>query len=72
MTAAPADRAFMHGGAGPRSFADLPGFPEPTWEDVERRMDEFEPWPETRLLVDSAEDFDENLRRVIAFVTRPE
>jgi predicted kinase len=48
---------------------NLPGFPDPTWEDVERRMEEFEPWPEPTLLVDSANAFEGNLKQVIAFVT---
>jgi predicted kinase len=50
----------------------LPGFPEPTWEEVERRIEEFEPWPEPTLIVDSASDFEGNLERVIASVTSPE
>jgi predicted kinase len=47
----------------------LPDALEPTWEEVERRMDEFEPWPEPTLRVDSAGGFDANLRRIIAYVT---
>ncbi len=48
---------------------NIPGFPEPSWGDVEQRSQEFEPWPEPTLLVDAADDFDSNLERALEFIT---
>jgi predicted kinase len=53
-----------------RRQRNLPGFAEPSWADVERRSQEFEPWPEPTLLVDGADDLGSNLERAIDFVTR--
>jgi predicted kinase len=36
----------------------IDGFPEPTWELVEEQRAAWEPWPEARLVVDSAGDLD--------------
>lgn len=44
------------------------GFPEPSWDDVLRRRDEWEPWEEERLVVDSAQDADGNLAEAVAFL----
>jgi predicted kinase len=40
--------------------------PEPTWDLVQRRRDEWTPWPEQIMVVDSARSLSENLSRVLA------
>jgi predicted kinase len=47
---------------------DIDGFPEPTWDDVIARRDEWEPWKEDRLLLDSAEPLADNVGRALAYV----
>lgn len=46
----------------------IAGFDEPTWEQVERRRAEFEPWSAPRLSLDSAAEMSENLDRALAYV----
>jgi len=41
---------------------------EPTWADVERRREEWTPWPEPHLTVDAIEPPDVNLVRVLAYL----
>jgi predicted kinase len=48
----------------------IDGFPEPSWEDVERRRNEWEPWRDERLVVDSVRGLDENVAETLAFVNR--
>jgi len=48
---------------------NIPAFPEPSWEDVELRAREFEPWPEPALVVDAADDFATNLKQAVGFIT---
>ena len=47
---------------------DIAGFPEPSWDEVERRRREFEPWPEPTLLLDSVDDLQSNIERALEFV----
>jgi predicted kinase len=53
-----------------RRARNIDGFPEPSWEDVVRRRDEWEPWQDERLVVDSARELEENAAEVLAFVNR--
>src|SRR5262249_35382557 len=46
----------------------LVGFQEPTWDDIVARRDEWEPWAEERLVVDSMRDLRDNLAAALAFV----
>ncbi|HEU0239626.1 MAG TPA: AAA family ATPase [Micromonosporaceae bacterium] len=47
---------------------DLPGFSEPTWDDVLRRQAEFEPWAQERLVLDSVDDPERNVARALAYL----
>lgn len=49
---------------------DIDGFPEPSWDDVLARRDEWEPWTEPRLLVDSAGGHADNLSEVLSYASR--
>jgi predicted kinase len=55
----------------------IEGFDEPTWEAVERRRLEFEPWPGDqgeqgeRLVLDSMADLDANVHTALDHVLRP-
>jgi hypothetical protein len=53
-----------------RRARDIDGFPDPSWEDVVRRRDEWEPWGDERLVVDSVWELDENAADALAFVNR--
>jgi predicted kinase len=46
-----------------RRMRGIEGFPEPSWDDVLGRRDEWEPWVEERLVVDSVQELDENVAR---------
>ena len=48
----------------------IDGFPEPTWEQVEARRAEWEPWSEDRLVVDSTGALDDNVAEVLAYLAR--
>ena len=47
---------------------NLPGFPEVTWEDVEARRKEYLPWQEARLIVDTQQGPQANLKHALAYV----
>jgi predicted kinase len=47
----------------------IDGFPEPSWDDVLRRRDEWQPWVDDRLVVDSMRGLDENVADAVAFLT---
>lgn len=47
---------------------DIEGFYEPTWESVEARRREYEPWLDDRLVVNSSVPLNANLAEVIAYV----
>lgn len=49
---------------------DIGGFPEPSWDDVIARRDEWEPWKESRLLVDSTRRHADNLAEALSYVSR--
>ena len=52
---------------------ELDSFPEPTWEDVLRRSEEYEPWTDARLVVDTVaplEDCVDEAARYVS-VSRP-
>lgn len=46
----------------------LEGFPEPAWQDVQRRRLEFTPWVEPHLEVDSVAPREMNVERVLAWL----
>jgi predicted kinase len=41
---------------------------EPTWADVQVRRDEFEPWSDERLCLDTTQDLPSNIARVLRYV----
>ncbi|MCU1452499.1 MAG: hypothetical protein JWN46_645 [Acidimicrobiales bacterium] len=47
---------------------DIEGYPEPSWDAVQRRKDEFEPWTDTRLVIDSMADLSTNLATSLAYL----
>ena len=46
----------------------LESFPEPSWEDVERRRDEWAPWTIDHLVVDAIAPLDGNVASALAYV----
>jgi len=48
----------------------IAGYPEPSWDDVQRRRAEWEPWNEDRLVVDSTQGLDENVAAALDFLGR--
>ena len=48
-----------------RGLAELP---EPTWDEVERRRAEYEPWDDRRLVLDSVTDLSANIKHALEFV----
>jgi predicted kinase len=46
----------------------IDGFPEPSWEDVLQRRDEWEPWRDQRLVIDSVRDLEANVTEALAFL----
>jgi hypothetical protein len=49
---------------------DIEGLREPSWEDVVRRGDEWEPWGDERLVVDSVRELEENVAEALEFLNR--
>lgn len=47
---------------------DIEGFPEPTWEAVERLRAEFAPWTDVRLVLDTAIDLPTNTAMALGFL----
>jgi hypothetical protein len=47
----------------------IEGFPEPTWEGVLRRRDEFPPWTDERLTIDSVNSRAANLRAALEYLS---
>lgn len=43
-------------------------FPEPSWDDVLRRRDEWEPWTDDHVVVDSIRGLDENVAKALDFL----
>jgi len=48
----------------------IDGFPEPSWEDVQRICAEWEPWTEDRLVLDAMRDLPDNVARALRFLRR--
>jgi len=46
----------------------IEGFPEPSWHDVLRRRDEWEPWADDHVVVDSMRGLDENVADALDFL----
>ena len=46
------------------------GIPEVTWNDVQNWRNEYLPWSEERLIVDSTNGVEENLERAIEYINR--
>ncbi|MFF2951683.1 AAA family ATPase [Kitasatospora sp. NPDC057965] len=46
----------------------IEGFPEPTWEAVERRREEFAPWADHRLVLDSVLDLSRNTATALEYL----
>ena len=46
----------------------LGSFPEPSWEDVERRREEWAPWTIYHLVVDAIAPLDGNVASALAYV----
>ncbi len=51
-----------------RRTRDIDGFPEPSWDEVVRRREEWEPWRDDHLVVDSIRPLEENTADALAFV----
>lgn len=47
---------------------NIPGMPETTWERVEDRRREYEPWTDDRLIVDTARGFEGVVDAAVAYV----
>lgn len=47
----------------------IEGFPEPAWEDVVARQQEWEPWTDDRLVVDSLDDLAQTVGRAMAYLS---
>lgn len=53
-----------------RLAGHIEGFPEPSWDGALARRDEWEPWKEPRLLIDSTARQEDNLAEALAYVSR--
>jgi predicted kinase len=49
---------------------DIEGFPEPSWDEVQQRRAEWEPWTDDRLVIDTMCTLDENLADALLFLRR--
>lgn len=47
---------------------DLPGFTLPTWDEVQRTADEYEPRTDDRLVVDSTRPLEETVRQAVDYL----
>ena len=47
---------------------DLPGFTLPTWDEVQRAADEYEPRTDDRLVIDSTRPLAETVRDALRFL----
>ncbi len=47
----------------------LDGFREPTWDDVLRRLEEYEAWTDERLVLDTQAPLEESVRAAVRYVT---
>ncbi len=46
----------------------IEGFPEPSWDEVLCRRDEWEPWADDHVVVDSIRGLDENVAEALDFL----
>ncbi|MGN5380776.1 hypothetical protein ACQ4WX_37690 [Streptomyces lasalocidi] len=46
------------------------GFEEPTWEAVQQRRNEYEPWTDYRLVLDSVADLSSNVTKAREYLAR--
>jgi predicted kinase len=49
---------------------DIEGFPEPSWDEVQQRRAEWEPWTEDRLVIDTVRTINENVADALGFLSR--
>lgn len=49
----------------------IPGWPELSWDDVERVRAGFEPWQQQRLVLDASSPLDETLKALVAYLAQP-
>lgn len=49
----------------------IPGWPEVSWDDLERISADFEPWPEEHLLLDAARPTAENVASLAKYLADP-
>lgn len=49
---------------------DIEGFPEPSWEDVQARRSEWQPWDAERLVLDSMGGIAENVVAALTYLRR--
>jgi hypothetical protein len=49
-------------------YRGLENFPEPSWEDIQRRRLEYTAWVEPILTVDAVESCEANVNRVLAWL----
>jgi len=47
----------------------IAGFPEPSWDDVEARRAEWEPWTDDHLVIDTMRGVDENLAVALRYLS---
>lgn len=59
-----------HRGRLTERVREIDGFPEPSWDDVLARRDEWEPWQEPRLPVDSTVAPADNLAEAVSYISR--
>lgn len=60
-----------HRGRLERRSRGIAGFREPTWADVQRRREEFAPWADDKLTLDSMDPRESNLRVALEYLDRP-
>jgi predicted kinase len=61
----------MHRQRIARLVPGTPGWPPVTWDHVRKVRDAWEPWPGTRLVIDSSEPVRTNIARILEHVSSP-
>jgi predicted kinase len=49
---------------------NMHGIPEVTWQDVENRRQEYQPWEEERLVLNTANTPEENVKQALDYITK--
>ncbi len=62
-------RAEVHKARLETRFRSMYGIPEVTWDDVENRRQEYLGWEETRLVLDTTEETEGNVRKALEYIT---